>query len=101
MSCDDDEVGAITALVLVALGHGGGVEVILGQEYVSAIKENCYNTENNLRIVAILLLVKPVSIEITGAPWNSEFKTPLLPADMGQPMLYKVATLAYHTVSLV
>ena len=35
MSCDDDEVGAITALVLVALGHGGGVEVILGQSYVS------------------------------------------------------------------
>ena len=35
MSCDDDEVGAITAFVLVALGHGGDVEVILGQEYVS------------------------------------------------------------------
>ena len=35
MSCDDDEVGAITALVLVALGQGGGVEVILVQSYVS------------------------------------------------------------------
>ena len=42
MSCDDNEVGAITALVLVALGHGGGVEVILGQSYVSVyvIKED-------------------------------------------------------------
>ena len=35
MSRDDDEVGEIPALVLVALGHGGGVEVILGQSYVS------------------------------------------------------------------
>ena len=35
MSCDDNEVGAITALVLVALGCGRGVEVILGQLYVS------------------------------------------------------------------
>ena len=42
MSRDNDEVGAITALVLVALGHGGGVEVILGQSYVSVyvIKED-------------------------------------------------------------
>ena len=35
MSRDDDAVGAIPALVLVALGHGGGLEVILGQSYVS------------------------------------------------------------------
>ena len=41
MSGDDDEVGAIAVLVLVALGHGGGVEVILAQSYVSVyvIKE--------------------------------------------------------------
>ena len=37
MSRDDDEVGAKNALALVALGHGGGVEVILRQSYVSVI----------------------------------------------------------------
>ena len=51
MSCDDVEVGAITVLVLVALGHDGGVEVILEQEYVSVyvmINQGMENINFNL-----------------------------------------------------